>query len=89
MGIELDRAALLVFRDRRWDLVRDAKDAHWAEQTRKQGPRAGLEASAALWAHARTVDPSWPSEQERREDFEHHLKLAAKLRRIAHAFAAR
>lgn len=83
MTIDLDRATLLAFRDRRWDLVRESKLAHWAEQTRVKGPRAGLEASTALWMHARTVDPSWPSEQERREDFEHHVELAAKLRQVA------
>jgi hypothetical protein len=86
VSIDLDRAALLAFRERRWDLVHESKLAHWAEQTRIKGPLAGLQASAALWVHARTVDPTWPSEHERREDFEHHVELAAKLRRIAHVF---
>lgn len=87
--LELDRAALLAFRDRRWDLVREAKLAHWAEQTRMRGAIAGLEAGAALWAHTRSIDPQWPSEDQRREDFVHHVELAAKLRRVAHVFARR
>jgi hypothetical protein len=87
MPIELTREALLAYRNRRWDLVRDAKEQFWAEETRTRGPEAGFAAGEALWVHARTIDPKWPCEEARRADFEHHLALIDKLQRAAHAFA--
>jgi hypothetical protein len=87
--IELSRAALLAHRNRRWDLVREAKEEYWAAQTRDEGPVAGLRAGAALWEHARVVDPSWPTNEQRRMDYRHHLALANEFRRLGHVFARR
>lgn len=64
--IELSREALLAFRDRRWDLVREAKESFWAHETRTRGPDAGFAAGEALWVHARSIDPAWPTETSRR-----------------------
>lgn len=89
MPIELTREALLAYRNRRWDLVRESKEEFWAEETRARGPEAGFAAGEALWMHARAIDPTWPSEEARRADFEHHLALTDKLQRAAHAFARR
>lgn len=89
MPIELTRASLLAYRNRRWDLVRAAKQQFWAEQTRSRGATAGIAAGEALWLHARTVDPSWPPPESRRADLEHHRAFADKLRRAAHAFSSR
>jgi hypothetical protein len=87
--IELTRASLLAYRNRRWDLVRAAKQQFWAEQTRSRGASAGIGAGEALWLHARAIDPSWPSPESRRADLEHHLAFADKLRRANHAFSGR
>lgn len=89
MKLEFDPADLARFRDRRWDLVRAGKERHWAEQTRIQGPIAGLEASTGLWLLARSVDPTWPTPELRRLDLDHHAGLAAKIRRLEHVFAHR
>lgn len=87
--LDLDPAALRAFCERRWDLVREQKLAHWAEQTRTKGARAGIEAGEALWMHTRSIDPQWPTEEQRREDLQHHLELSARMRRVAHVFAGR
>jgi hypothetical protein len=87
--IELHREALLAYRNQRWDLVREAKEQFWAEETRARGADAGFAAGEGLWVHARAMDPEWPSEASRRADFEHHLELADKLRRVAHVFTRR
>lgn len=79
-------AALRAFRDRDWVSVRRAKEQFWADDHATRGPLAGLRAGAALWEHARAVDPSWPDEAQRAEDLAHHLELAAKLDRLAHVF---
>jgi hypothetical protein len=89
MPIELTREALLAYCNRRWDLVRQAKERFWAEETRARGPDAGFAAGESLWIHVRSLDPSWPSEDSRRADLEHHVALNDKLRRIAHVFARR
>lgn len=89
MPIELTRETLQAFRNRRWDLVRAAKEEFWANESRTRGPQAGFSAGEALWEHARAMDPGWPSEESRRFDFEHHVALCEKLQRIAHAFVGR
>ncbi|KIG19440.1 hypothetical protein DB30_02721 [Enhygromyxa salina] len=82
----LTRASLLAFRDRGWARVRSSKEAFWAEDTRVRGPMAGLLAGAALWEHARLVEPTWPTDEARKSDLEHHVVVAEKVRRIAHVF---
>jgi hypothetical protein len=89
MPIELTREALLAYCNRRWDLVRQAKEQFWADETRARGADAGFAAGEALWVHARSMDPSWPSEVSRRADLEHHVALSDKLRRVAHVIASR
>lgn len=89
MPVELTREALLAFRHRRWDLVRAAKEAYWAEETRTRGPVAGFAAGEAMWQHARALDPAWPSDASRQADLEHHVEMCARLRRIADGLARR
>jgi hypothetical protein len=86
---ELTRESLLAYRNRRWDLVRQAKEQFWADETRARGPEAGFAAGEALWIHAREMDPSWPSKEDRRADFEHQVALSEKLTRVAHVFPRR
>jgi hypothetical protein len=80
---------LRAYRDRAWALAREAKKQYWAEDARTGGPEAGLRVSEGLWLHARTVDPSWPSDVERDADLEHHLRLAARIARVSHVFSGR
>jgi hypothetical protein len=84
--VKLERQDIVRFARRDWPRVRAAKEQHWAELARRRGPRQGLQVSEALWAHAKSVDPSWPSERERQTDLEHHLRFASRLRRLAHVF---
>ena len=89
MPTELNRDALLAFRNRRWDLVREAKESFWAEETRTRGPAAGFAAGEAMWMHARALDHDWPHEEARMADLRHHVEMCARLRRIADALASR
>jgi hypothetical protein len=84
VSIKLTRESLLAYRNRRWDLVQAAKEDFWANEARRGGAAAGLVASEALFEHMRSVDPSWPSPGERQADYEHHMSLVEKLRRVAH-----
>lgn len=60
--VELSRDTLLAFRNRRWDLVREAKESFWAEETRTRGPAAGFDAGEAMW----TLVPSTSTGRARR-----------------------
>ena len=82
-------AQIREFAGRRWDLVRDAKKAFWAERAQGMTATERMKLSSSMWAHARSVDPEFPSERLRAEDLRHHLQLAERLRRVAHVFARR
>jgi hypothetical protein len=69
--------------------VRACKEAFWAADASARGPIAGLEASTAMWEHARSIDPSWPSDETRRADLDHHVQWAQMLRRLADVFTRR
>lgn len=87
--VELNRDTLLAFRNRRWDLVREAKESFWSEETRTRGPAAGFGAGEAMWMHARALDLDWPHEEARMADFRHHVEMSARFSRIADALARR
>jgi hypothetical protein len=89
MAGAFDPESLRAFRDRDWNAVREAKERFWAEDHRRRGPLAGLAVGSALWDRIRMIDPAWPDAEQRARDLAHHLDLAEKLRRIAHAFDRR
>jgi hypothetical protein len=66
---------------RDWGAVRDAKDAFWAERIARLGPAEGLRIAEELRQQARLLDPAWPSEDDRREDLQAHLRFRALLDR--------
>lgn len=84
-----DPESLRAFRDRDWKAVREAKEQFWAEDHRRGGPLSAFALSAALWGHARALDPMWPSAEQRAEDLTHHIELADRIQRVAHVFARR
>lgn len=86
MSPRLEPKDLAAYVGRDWDRVRESKKTHWAAQARAEGPMAGLRVSEALWAHAKSVDPDWPSAASRKTDLEHHIHLASMMRRLAHVF---
>lgn len=66
---------------RDWDAVRDAKDAYWAERVGRLGPAEGLRIAEELRRQALLLNPEWPSEDDRREDFQVHVRVRALLDR--------
>ena len=82
-------AQIREFARRRWDLVRAAKKEYWARQADEMTSTERMQLSSDMWAHARSVDPEFPSERQRAEDLRHHLELADKIGRVAHVFVGR
>ncbi|HUL76168.1 MAG TPA: hypothetical protein VL691_02815 [Vicinamibacteria bacterium] len=66
---------------RDWAAVRDAKDAYWAERVGRLGPAEGLRIAEELRRQAQLLNPAWPSEDDRREDFLAHVRLRSLLDR--------
>ena len=74
------------YAQRAWQRAERLKQEHWAREIAERGPLATFEASQALWQHMRSLRPDWPSPEERREDFSHHLALKQLIDRAASAF---
>lgn len=66
---------------RDWSLVRDSKDAYWAERIERLGPAEGLRIAETLREQARLLNAAWPTEADRREDLAAHLRLRERLDR--------
>lgn len=68
--------------NRDWAAVRDAKDAYWAERIERLGPAEGFRIAEELRLQAKLLNPEWPSEDDRRQDFLAHTRLCALLDRV-------
>lgn len=70
-------AALL---SKRWDLLAHYKDEYWRD--RKQlGLREALRVVDALRTQARFFRPDWPTQEDREQDLQTHIRVAAALAR--------
>jgi hypothetical protein len=96
--MEYDRAAMVLratpeqlreFLARDRGLVTEWDREHWREQLRRGGPIALAELGDAMWRDLRAIDPSWPTAEARHADFEHHVRLKARIDAAATAFTAR
>lgn len=76
---ELD--AIRAFAERDWDAMARDKERYWAEWKRRHGATAGMRVADALRAQVRRARPDWPSDQERAEDLEMHLRIIEVVRR--------
>ena len=83
----MDAPDLKAYLERGWAAAEALKRAHWAREFAARGPEATIQAAHALWQHMRLVRPDWPSEEQRREDLVHHVRLKERIDRAAHAFA--
>jgi hypothetical protein len=66
---------------RDWAAIREAKDAYWAERIERLGAVEGFRIAEELRLQARLLNPAWPSEDDRREDFLAHTRLRSLLDR--------
>jgi hypothetical protein len=85
----MDRDAVSAYARRSWDEVERQKRAYWAEEYARVGAEATIRASRALFEHMRQVRSDWPTERDRQEDFEHHVRLKRLLDRTANALTVR
>lgn len=72
--------AYLAFLDRDWDAIAAMKARTWREQKKRMTTRELFALMDGFRVHTKSIRPDWPSEAERREDFEHHVRLHNLLR---------
>jgi len=75
----MDREDIRAFANRDWRAIARAKREHQARLFRERGPLAMVQIARDLFAHARKVDPDWPSASERKADLDHHVALKRAL----------
>lgn len=83
------RAQIRAYAGRPWAEVEDTKRRHQAARARVEGAEAALALLEGMVEHANVVRPPFPTEQERKEDLEHHLEWRRRLDRLAHGLPVR
>jgi hypothetical protein len=84
----MDARTVREYLDRDWGAVADARRDYWAALFERD-PRALWDAAQGLLAHARSLRPDFPGDEEREADLDAHTALRSKLDAAAHAFAGR
>lgn len=74
------RADALVDRD--WRSLERGKELYWSAWKVQHGPAAGIRVAEALREQVRRARPDWPSDDERREDLETHLRVLGIIARV-------
>jgi hypothetical protein len=74
--------AYAAYAGRDWSGAARDKALYWRDFKREHGPAGGLRVADALRRQVRAARPDWPSERERREDMEMHLRLIEVFRRV-------
>jgi len=62
---------------------------HWAQVFREGGPAATLAAGHAVYEHAKSVRPDFPTDRDIALDLKHHLILKDRMDRASRALAVR
>lgn len=76
-----DPEAARAFVETRWASAARDKAAYWRDWKRRSGPAAGIRIADELRRQVLAARPDWPSEAERLEDLETHLRLIDIIRR--------
>jgi hypothetical protein len=78
----VDASDLARFARRDWSLLAGLKADHWASMKSRHGAGESLLIADELRRHAQRLHPDWPSEEDRREDLETHIRVSAALRSV-------
>jgi hypothetical protein len=69
------------FVSRDWDAARRAKDDYWGDRAARLGPFEGLRIADELRRQVLLQQPAWPTSDDRNQDLDAHMRLAALFRR--------
>jgi hypothetical protein len=65
--------------------VRASKDAFWVQRISERGPGEGLRIADELRRQVLLQKPGWPDAEQRRQDFQSHVRLSELLHRAGRA----
>jgi hypothetical protein len=85
----MNREHLRAFANRDWNKIEQSKRAHQARIFQQGGAAATVRLARELFAHARAIDPAWPSQREREADLAHQVELKRLLDRAGAAWKIR
>lgn len=85
MSRAITKASVRAYLARDWDGAREAKRAYWRERLERGGLAEALRVTEQLRAWMQSIDPHWPSKEDREEDLETHRRVAETLARAARA----
>jgi hypothetical protein len=71
---------LIAYARRDWAAVEERKRAHWAAE--RLTPEEALRLGDELRRHVATLQPNWPSAEDRQGDLATHIRVAESLRRV-------
>lgn len=70
------------FLNKGWKELAEFKADYWATVADREGSESLLWAAEQLRIQMKSRWPNWPTDQERAEDFAHHVRLTASLARV-------
>lgn len=65
-----------------WATAQRDKELYWRDWKKQHGPAAGIRIADELRKQVLAQKPAWPSDEERREDLETHLRVLEALDRV-------
>lgn len=78
----MDASDLARFAQRDWSALAELKADYWASMKAREGAGEGLLIADELRRHAQRLHPDWPSDEDRQEDLEVHIRVSAALRSV-------
>ncbi|MFN0249218.1 MAG: hypothetical protein ACKV2T_20205 [Kofleriaceae bacterium] len=79
MVVRFDPAHVREFMKRDWGLLRVLKRQYWRERLDRGGLAEALRVTEQMRQLCLSLNPAWPSEQERNDDLETHQRVAKAL----------
>lgn len=78
----MEASDLARFAQRDWSVLAELKADYWVSMKAREGAGEGLLIADELRRHALRLHPDWPSEEDRQEDLETHIRVGAALRSV-------
>jgi hypothetical protein len=73
------REDIRAFASRDWNAIAESKAQYWRSLT----PAESIRLADQLRRQVLSMHPDWPSESERQEDFESHVRVSRMLKSVA------
>lgn len=78
----MKRTDAKAFLEHDWECLERLKSAFWKEQKKRLTPTEVFLIGNQLRETARLLHPGWPTEEDRQEDLETHIRVATVLRSV-------